>query len=98
MAGFSFKKAKRSTFEVELEDGSLLHILPPSKRTMEILQEYLSSMTTETMVDAVALMMSDNAEGIAYTPDDFRHTPYQVMGQFVSDYQRFVEGNITGKN
>lgn len=96
---FSFKKHDLPVFEVEMEDGSFLHVKSPTKKTADLLiSVFESGCDTETIVKAAAIFLSDNTEGVKYNPDDLVAVPVVALTDFIFGYYQFVTDSISKKN
>lgn len=99
MSSFSFAGLKLPVMDVEMEDGSILHVNSPSVKSAAILTSIFDDgVTDQAVTDALAIFLSDNREGIKYKPEDFEQMPVVAQYKFVTEYYKFLTDTLAGKN
>lgn len=108
MERFDFKSLIQPTWEVELPDGTVLHIKQPTQGRYTRIQTAEQEMHTLTgkeqmhkVYDLVAELMSENEEGITLTGKDLNlkhHLAEWQLTKFVNQYLVFAQEIMSAKN
>lgn len=87
MQKFSFKKARKNLFPVEMPDGTMLTLREPTKAELD---EILESYQDENATEMLALALSTNLEGKKFTAEDFNEFTVTELLQFSEAYTGFI--------
>lgn len=83
---FSFKKARKAVFPVEMPDGSMITLREPTKSEVE---EIVEATQNEDYAEILALALSTNMEGRTFSAealDDFTVTELVQFSQAYTDF------------
>lgn len=92
MSAFSFNKIKKKTWEVEMPDGSVIHIKNPTKSDSDLLAAVLNSNDLDEIFSGVAYILSSNTEGRVFKQNDIEALfDYADVFAFLNGYAEFLQ-------
>lgn len=84
---FSFKKARKAVFPVEMPDGSTVTLREPTKSEIE---EIVEATQNEDYAEILALALSTNLEGKTFSVDTLDDFTVTELVQFSQAYADFI--------
>lgn len=84
---FSFKKARKAVFPVELPDGSMVTLREPTKSEVEAIVEATQD---EDYAEILALALSTNLEGKTFSAESLNDFTVTELMQFSQAYTDFI--------
>lgn len=94
MKKFSFNKAKKITFPVELPWGETIALKEPRKKDVDVLDGSMQSEDIDEIYNGLAMLLSNNVEGREFTVSELEDFPIQDVYAFLSAYTDFLTDSL----